>query len=498
MVTAETRSMGRAPFAGALRRFRGHLSEARFWVVQSLVLLVTLGHGVAEYAQENGGSIAFFEALQQLPVEAYVLPVVLAGWWYGLEGGLFTGLLATALSVPNLVLFHASDFAWAGELAASVFIVSVGVLVAYMVDREARFRENAETTSRRLEMLHAVTSVLNRHNDPDAAITAVVSSLDGVEGIRAAAFVPADGALPGGVVLAGNGSARGRLSVFLEGEVGDEPHRVLLDRGFARVEVATGQRTYGSLVVDCGGRVPCPDDSGVLTHVAHELAFAVENALMRQREREHLQRYARAVTVAQENERKRIARDLHDGPAQSLVVLSRGLGRLAQTGGESSSGGETAWQLQEVARDTLRSIRRTTWALRPALLDDLGLLPALESLAEHQPEPGSAAVAVGVVGEPRRLDRDVELAAFRIVQEALANVAHHASAENAAVTIAFLEDRVALTVADDGIGFDVAAQEGHDHFGLTGMRERTELVGGTLSVISNAGVGTVVHFEAPG
>jgi signal transduction histidine kinase len=219
---------------------------------------------------------------------------------------------------------------------------------------------------------------------------------------------------------------------------------------------------------------------------------------MRQRDRDHLQRYARAVTVAQENERKRIARDLHDGPAQSLVVLSRGLGRLAQAGGDAPAGGEAARQLQDVARHTLRSIRRTTWALRPALLDDLGLLPAIESLAEHHYEPGTAAVAVGVVGESRRLDRDVELAAFRIVQEALANVSRHASAENAAVTIAFLDDRVALTVADDGIGFDVAAQERHDHFGLTGMRERTELVGGTLSVESDAGVGTVVHFEAPG
>ncbi len=213
---------------------------------------------------------------------------------------------------------------------------------------------------------------------------------------------------------------------------------------------------------------------------------------MHERSRAHLQGYARAVTVAQENERLRIARDLHDGAAQSLIVLSRGLGQLAQSDGVKTA--ETATRLQDVAKQILGSIRRTTWALRPALLDDLGLLPAIDSIVDHQNQRGGASIEVRVHGEPRRLDHEVELAAFRIVQEALSNVERHSGASTATVTVDFGDDMIALSVADDGVGFDVDRDRTSGSFGLTGMQERAEVVDGLVTVESAPGQGTTVRL----
>ena len=206
-----------------------------------------------------------------------------------------------------------------------------------------------------------------------------------------------------------------------------------------------------------------------------------------------LRDYLGALTQGQEEERRRLARELHDDTIQSLIVLNQRI-QLAETAADVAL---TA-QLGEMARlttDTIADLRRLTRDLRPSYLDDLGLVPALELLARDMTTALGLPVTFAAGGTPCRWPPAVELAAYRVAQEALRNVGRHARAGHAAMTLDFAADRATLTVADDGIGF-AADRTGElvmaGHFGLLGARERAEAVGATLDVLSSPGQGTRV------
>lgn len=467
----------------SLRRFRVLLGQRRFWVVQVLMALVTAFHGVVEFVGEGevGG---FLGGIAYLPVELYVLPIVLAAYWYGFEGALMTGALATLLSIPNLVLFHRDQFVWLGEAFANTTVLGLGLIVGLMVERARLARSEAEATSMRLRALQAVTEVLNRFESPEDMTRAVLGALVQAPGVEAAEFVASSARVGGG----SDGLAELPVD-SLEMVAGQLPTQT--QTASAAVEIRGVP--VGDLVVHRGRGAIGEEDIGLVTHVAGELALALEHALIREGTRLGLQNYARAVTVAQEAERRRIARDLHDGPAQSLVVLSRGLRRMSAG---SADGTEPADALAALAQETLRSIRETIGALRPSLLDDLGLVAALGSLGEqHRTE--STAVELRVVGEPRRLEDHVEVAAYRIAQEALANSVTHAGCARIEVSLEFAPGVVTLAISDDGCGFDDSLVP-RGSLGILGMRERADLVGGALAVESSAGKGATVRFTVPG
>ncbi len=219
---------------------------------------------------------------------------------------------------------------------------------------------------------------------------------------------------------------------------------------------------------------------------------ALEAASARQLE---LRSYLSLFTQAQEEERRRISRELHDDTAQVLVAIGRRLDRLAK-----NLTGEPRAFAEDVRSDlnaAIESVRRFARNLRPSVLDDLGLLPALEWLSAQARTPAR----LEVQGQERRLPPATELTVFRLVQEALTNVDKHAGAQSAAVRIVFQEVDVAVTVSDDGAGFDVdgageLARQGH--LGLMGLRERVALAGGVLDVESAPGVGTSLRFTLPG
>lgn len=146
--------------------------------------------------------------------------------------------------------------------------------------------------------------------------------------------------------------------------------------------------------------------------------------------------------------------------------------------------------------ETLESIRRTIWHLRPPVLDDLGLLAAINSLIDRIEDLPT--VELEVTGEPQRVDTNLELAAFRIAQEALTNVAKHAGASLAQVEIVFGDDGFRLEVRDNGRGMGSGMAGPGDHFGLLGMRERARTVGGRLDILPNRDGGTRVIFELDG
>jgi signal transduction histidine kinase len=214
--------------------------------------------------------------------------------------------------------------------------------------------------------------------------------------------------------------------------------------------------------------------------------------------------YLAAVTLAQEEERQRLARELHDDTTQTLIALTHRLEMCEKAASDPARLAGRLNELRELVTGALQSVRRLIYDLRPIYLEDMGLLSALDMLAgDVGRTAGAPRVKLDVVGTPRRLPADMELAVYRIVQEALSNVVRHAKATTAQVRVEFGDEGLTLTVEDDGVGFAVPdtphtlARDGH--FGLMGMRERALRFGGHLSLRSQPGEGTtvVVYLSYP-
>lgn len=209
--------------------------------------------------------------------------------------------------------------------------------------------------------------------------------------------------------------------------------------------------------------------------------------------------YIAALSTAQEAERGRLARELHDEVVQQLVALAHGVDRVGRL--LEHDPGAAAERLRAMRGDItglVDELRTIIGALRPPALEELGLLPALELLLRRRSE-ASPEVALAVEGEPRRLVPQSELALFRIVQEAWTNIQRHAQARHVAVTLTYTGDSLLVTIEDDGVGFtlplDDQAPDGH--WGVRGMRERAELAGGHLHVVSASGQGARIEAHIP-
>jgi signal transduction histidine kinase len=203
----------------------------------------------------------------------------------------------------------------------------------------------------------------------------------------------------------------------------------------------------------------------------------------------------RRVVEAQELERARLARELHDETGQALTSILLGLKSLEDRV-ESDDGRTAAAELRELVVSTLQNVRRLAVELRPAALDDFGLLPAIERLRDTVEEQGGLSVDVQSPLGDERLPSDTETALYRIVQEALINVLKHAAATRVTVRLTRGDKNVALVVQDDGKGFDPsAARDGG--LSLVGMRERVALLGGRLTIESSEGGGTLLRAEVP-
>jgi len=219
--------------------------------------------------------------------------------------------------------------------------------------------------------------------------------------------------------------------------------------------------------------------------------------------RDNLRYYLSQVLRAQEEERKRISRELHDDTSQSLLLLIHRLDALISGPGArmSKRARDEATQLRTLAVEVLEGVRRYAQELRPAILDDLGLVPAIQWMADNLDRDRRIDVRVGVRGSDDRLTPEAKLVLFRIAQEALSNVKRHSEATRVSVELDCGADRVTMTVSDNGKGFDLLPSLGDwaraGKLGLAGMRERATLLGGTLRVESKPGEGTTVAAELP-
>lgn len=208
--------------------------------------------------------------------------------------------------------------------------------------------------------------------------------------------------------------------------------------------------------------------------------------------------YIGAITTAQEEERQRLAHELHDDTIQAVIALKQRV-QLAQRSVKTQSGHQALNELETLAEQTVENLRRLTRALRPIYLEDLGLVTALEMLVRETSQSNHLQIDFQKHGQERRLTGEVELVLYRIAQEALNNVVRHAEASRASLQITFNKDDVKLEVSDNGIGFQVANSPTdfapNGHFGLLGMHERAELIGARLEVQSEAGKGTLLSVH---
>ena len=205
---------------------------------------------------------------------------------------------------------------------------------------------------------------------------------------------------------------------------------------------------------------------------------------------------------AQEDERRRLARELHDETAQALAALSIALDRARDEAADDASRSLAhIREAKEIAGHLLSETRRLILGLRPTVLDDLGLLPAIRWYAESTLSDQGVAVAIDADGLPARLPAAIEVTLFRIVQEAITNVAKHAKAGHVQIHLGLIDGAVRIIVTDDGRGFDVqrALESGSEaqSVGLLGMLERVRLLNGTIEIQSTPGVGTTLQVDAP-
>ncbi|NMB07613.1 MAG: sensor histidine kinase [Tissierellia bacterium] len=209
------------------------------------------------------------------------------------------------------------------------------------------------------------------------------------------------------------------------------------------------------------------------------------------------------VIEAQEEERRRIARDMHDGPAQSManIVVKAELCEKLMDIDEKRSREELK-DLKTIAKNTLDDIRKTIYNLRPMSLDDLGLIPTLERYIYNFNEEFWTNTELNIIGEIYELKPAIEVAVFRIIQESLNNIAKHSNANNAIVSIEFLPKKLNISITDDGVGFDVqkiaeTSDYNNGGFGLISIRERVELLEGTLNIKTAPGFGTKLIISLP-
>lgn len=232
--------------------------------------------------------------------------------------------------------------------------------------------------------------------------------------------------------------------------------------------------------------------SNYLVSDIKEMGEALEDAKLKQD-------FGLRIIEAQEEERKRLSREIHDGPAQllaSVLIRSDLAEKMHKEEGPERSLEEIR-SLKEMIRTTLYEVRRIIYDLRPMALDDLGLIPTLTKyLATVEEYHKTTNIEFVYFGKDTRLPQKYEVALFRLIQEAVHNALKHAQPRTIQVKVEILSEQVYVIVKDDGSGFDVNVQKSGS-YGMMGMRERVEILDGLLSIHSKQGAGTVISIKIP-
>jgi signal transduction histidine kinase len=365
--------------------------------------------------------------------------------------------------------------------------------------------EIGEALAGELELEPLLGLVARRLRDlVNARLVLIALPGPGFQGLRIAA---ADGEGSDAYGLVGmelelGGSKTGRVlqrarservdSVLDDPEIDQQAARRMGVRSALYVPLVVQARPIGVVVAhDRLGATPSftDDDVRLTESLAARAAIAVDLSQRVSRDA------VRRVVEAQELERARLARELHDQTGQALTSILLGLKALEERV-DTDEGRTAAAELRQLVVSTLQDVRRLAVELRPAALDDFGLVPALERLRDTVSEQSAISVDVQSSLGDRRLPAEVETMLYRMVQEALTNVVKHADASRVTVRLSRSDTSVVLAIHDDGKGFDPqSARDGG--LGLVGMRERVALLGGRFAVEASEGAGAMLRAEVP-
>ncbi|WNB92706.1 histidine kinase [Bacillus sp. NEB1478] len=217
------------------------------------------------------------------------------------------------------------------------------------------------------------------------------------------------------------------------------------------------------------------------------------------RDAKQKQEFGLQIIEAQEEERKRLSREIHDGPAQlmaNMLIRSELLEKIFVERGTEAARAEIK-DLRVMIRDSLKEVRRIIYDLRPMALDDLGIVPTLDKYLRNLKESTGLDIELQAMGESRRFHHKMEIAIFRLIQESVNNALKHANSKVIQVKLEITKKFVSIYVRDDGKGFDTSQPSNTNSFGMMGMRERVDLLEGSLKVNSRLNFGTSVYIQIP-
>jgi PAS domain S-box-containing protein len=461
-----------------LAAFKGRLRDRRFWVVQAMVAAVTTFHYLAEfYEVRTNQEVDKLYLITMYTI--YLLPIIYASLNFGREGAIPTAIWMAMLVVPNIVfIHHGNDRIF--ESVQILTMITLAAVIATRVDREVvqRRRAEAEGAARRVSELKYQSLFDNAGQaivvfDNEGVIHEVNSAAASLFGLgqRDLDVATLKGAL--GSDAAASVEAPGDVGQW----IGQEFH------------LAAGQgETWLEPVCT---RLSSEEDGLTLALFRDVTA------------RRGFQSYAREIVRAQEDERQRIARDLHDVSLQNIVLLCRRLDEVEEAAedlipDQLSKALSGARGFAESIGDELRRFSRD---LRPSVLDDLGLVPAIRGLVAELGSRSGIQARFAYTGAEGRLDSNCKVSLFRICQEALRNVERHSGASRATVRLAMNAESVLLTITDNGHGFTLPQSMTNlptaGRLGLLGMHERATLAGGECEVSSQPGKGTRVQVRLP-
>ncbi|NNN20825.1 MAG: sensor histidine kinase [Acidimicrobiales bacterium] len=442
-------------------------SDIQFWIIQIVVVFLTVLHFVLDATHLTAS-----ETLIGLPVFALLIPVGWAAMRFGLHGSGATALWSTVLWLPDLA-FHHGDDNLLNELIA-LFIVD---LVGFVFGQHVEHQQMTKNAAIAIEAEQRAGEARYRHLFSATRAPILVVDNDSV----VVDANPAAWAVFGYSVLDENvenvlGCSLLELENFEVGEV-------------LTVDVDNEPTDFRCLTTSVR------DQDRLLTQVL------LQDITEERRAWRDVTTYAATLLKAQEDERSRIARELHDDPLQSLLIISRKLeSSIDEHLLEIELDDTLSEELSQVKGDVLsvaKTIRNLSQGLLPPSLEKLGLEPALRGLVADGEFNSECKIDLRVNGVPSRLQLDHELGLFRICQEAIHNAISHAKPSQIEVTLEFGDSMLALEIVDDGCGIDFGKEIDISHLGLRGMRERASLLGGRLMIESEVAKGTKISLSIP-
>lgn len=430
--------------------------EAPFWFIQISLIAIVAVHFLADVRP----SLLSGSFPTGVPVALLVVPIGYSALRYGLAGSIATTSWTIVLWLPDLLLPHDQ-----GHVLDDVMNLAIIVLVAMI------FGRRVEAEHRSQERALSVEAGYRRLFETNRSPILVIDH--------------------GGVVSDANPAARELLGPSVIGRTIDAIFDGSLQLDSVNGDVLTLSNGH-DYRIDVA-TIPFGD-------AAQHQQLNFEDITAERTEERRSREFARQMVQIDEDQRRRLARELHDEPLQLFLHLARRLESLGAVSGVPTDVTTGLDEARRQALDAATRLRTLARDLRPPALDQFGLVPALSSLVAHLDDGGDPHAQLEVNGPVDRLLPDVELGAFRIVQESLNNVVRHAHAHQVRVTINFSPDELHLSIVDDGQGYDTSASVRIDlapSLGIMGMRERARLLGGSLLVQSTRGVGTAVEASLP-